>query len=502
MAERSRGKSKIYERLNNPELRCKTGCGFYGNPAWQGYCSVCFREVYMKQHKTKGAQQRGAQLLSPENEGQVEQAEEVKLKFNKFEEKKKFKTESKKESVKKLFKKIPAGKLLSPADGLSRPVSSPSSGESSKSSSSDFREFLKTLKRPAAQDVNDKCKLFVQKIHSNPSFTVEEMSEMVQDFYVAIAERLQSHVLFKGQPQEILDRTLDNIEKYIMTKLYRVVFCPASTDDETKDLELQRKIRSFHWITPQHLDAAIDESIEQVQELIEHTQHDIIEINTRKAPQDKLGLILRCCKKIFKIIHLSTPSGGAVSADDFLPCLIYIVLKANPTMLHSNIQYISRFCNPNKLMSGEAGYYFTNLCCVVSFIDKLDAQALSMTQAEFNKKMFGDEKGPVSDQDRVDGESEPDVTCKGLELMKENLALLSSLRDRQTKLKRDALALQGQMTDFRINIAKEVDAILAGRSKGNMYLKPSTDIPQDIPHGSAADSDSTSQFNEAASASR
>lgn len=254
-----------------------------------------------------------------------------------------------------------------------------------------------------------------------------------------------------------------------MTKLYRVVFCPATTDDEARDLENQKRIRSFNWISPQHLDAAINADNEKVQQLIEDAQQDLVEINTKRAPQDKLACVAQCCKNIFKIIHLSTPAGGAVSADDFLPCLIYVVLKANPTMLHSNVQYISRFCNPNKLMMGEAGYYFTNLCCALSFIEKLDAQALSMTQEEFNRNMYGDETDS-SEQNKPN--PEPPVMCKGLELMKTNLEMLGALRERQMKLKEDALVLQEQMTEFRNNVIKEVDAILAGTSKGNMYLKP------------------------------
>ena len=82
-------------------------------------------------------------------------------------------------------------------------------------------------------------------------------------------------------------------------------------------------------------------------------------MDAKRAPQDKLACVIKCSQHVFEA--LSTSNSEPANADDFLSGLIYVVLKANPPRLHSNMQYVIRFGLPHSLMAGESGYYFTNL---------------------------------------------------------------------------------------------------------------------------------------------
>ncbi|XP_030041513.1 rab5 GDP/GTP exchange factor [Microcaecilia unicolor] len=452
--------------VDQSDLLCKKGCGYYGNPTWQGFCSKCWREEYQKGRQKQIQEDRElAERLQREEEeayasSQGAQGTQPSLTFSKFEEKKTNEKTRKVTTVKKFFsassRTVPKKEnqeTKAPSPSINRQVSI-----ETEQVSKEFIEFLKPCQK-AGHDVYKQCKICLEAMQQKREASIEEQSEYVQDFYHNTAEKLQ---LRWKMPSEKVEDVMDHIEKFIMTRSYKHVFCPETTDDEKKDLTVQRRIRALHWVTSQMLCVPVNEDIPEVSDMVVKAITDIIEMDSKRVPRDKLACITRCSKHIFNAIKIT--KNEPASADDFLPTLIYIVLKANPPRLQSNIQYITRFCNPSRLMTGEDGYYFTNLCCAMAFIEKLDAQSLNLSQEEFDRYMSGQ-----SSPKKQDAENWPPDACLGVKQMYKNLDLLSQLNERQERIVHEARKLEKDLIDWTDGVTKEVQDIV---EKYPLDIKP------------------------------
>uniref|UniRef100_A0A3Q4BD85 Uncharacterized protein n=1 Tax=Mola mola TaxID=94237 RepID=A0A3Q4BD85_MOLML len=446
--------------LDQSELLCKKGCGFYGNTAWRGLCSKCWREEYQRE-KQKQIQEDWAlaeRLQREEEEAyanrqQKPQSQSSITRFSKFEERKTKEKSSKVNTVTKFF--TPSAKTP-PKKGKTHNLISKQvvlwlaqSPHSKKVLGSIPGQRVSPLK--SGRDIFKQCRAFTESMVYKRDMGADELSECVQDFYHNLSERLQTQ--FKGSSDHV-ESVMDEVEKYMMTRLYKEVFCPETTDDEKKDLAIQKRIRALHWVTIDMLCVPVDEEIPEVSDSVVKAITDVIEMDSKRVPKKKLACVTRCSKHIFNAIKVSKKE--AASADDFLPTLIYIVLKANPPRLQSNIQYITRFCNPSRLMTGEDGYYFTNLCCAVAFIEKLDGQSLNLSSEEFELYMSG-QASPHWPQ--ASGLScSPGSTA--LSQVHKRLDLLTGLGERQERVIEKARQLESDLIDWTDEVEQKVQSVL------------------------------------------
>ena len=68
----------------------------------------------------------------------------------------------------------------------------------------------------------------------------------------------------------------------------------------------QGKIRSLNWVTAAMLETGIDEKDVKVRAIIDDAISAIIEMDSKRAPADKLKTLVDCSKLIFEALHASS----------------------------------------------------------------------------------------------------------------------------------------------------------------------------------------------------
>ncbi|KAE8728291.1 Vacuolar protein sorting-associated protein 9A [Hibiscus syriacus] len=311
-----------------------------------------------------------------------------------------------------------------------------------------LQDFLDRMRQPTAADFVKSIKSFIVSF-SNNAPDPERDSAAVQAFLANMEAAFRAHPLWAGCSEEELDSAGEGLEKYVMTKLFARVFASLS-DDVKHDEQLSEKMALVQqFVRPENLDIKPTFQNETSWLL---AQKELQKINMYKAPRDKLVCILNCCKVINNLLlNVSIASNkNPPGADDFLPVLIYVTIKANPPQLHSNLLYIQRYRRQSRLVS-EAAYFFTNMLSAEAFISNIDAKALSMEETEFEKNMefarallsglSTDLDGLSSQINQITGQDQSEPTESRHHTLKEDHAVRPKSSGRKRSSKEDQSSL-------------------------------------------------------------
>ena len=270
----------------------------------------------------------------------------------------------------------------------------------------DFHRFLEQLRHRTADPVAKFLRSFLLEF-GKKQWMVHEQVKIIGDFLEFISKKMAQCEVWRTVSDAEFDNAREGMEKLVMNRLYNQTFSPAipppeplsprkgrrhqeppgsgrrgqHQEDVERDEVLAQKVRIYKWVREEHLD--IKDVSDKGRKFLALAQQELLKIKTYRAPRDKIICILNCCKVIFGFLRTSKSDQ---SADAFVPLLIYTVLQANPDHLVSNVQYILRFRNQDKL-GGEAGYYISSLMGAVQFIEGLDKTSLTVSDDEFDRNV-------------------------------------------------------------------------------------------------------------------
>ncbi|CAD7970370.1 unnamed protein product [Amoebophrya sp. A25] len=300
----------------------------------------------------------------------------------------------------------------------------------------------KLISDPECMPVAHDLKNFVDQAETNNLFenrSKNEKAEVIHSMLDRSHRQLMETKAFRDVSEEEENINYDFLEKWVLQKLHAYTF-GKSREVRQKDRKVYKHIKCLQFIQLQHLDlpehlessltawsngqgtgnvgggmstpggttpsspsASVDNS-GRPEALLDDAAAAFARIETVNNVVNKLICIDTGCRVIMEVIQkvwqeeqrrrgsVEPPGGGqAFGADDFMPLLIYTILRANPGNLWSNIEYIDAYRTPSRKV-GQQNYYYTCYCSAAKFVQDLtpenfhNCKLRHISEAEFRQR--------------------------------------------------------------------------------------------------------------------
>ena len=258
-----------------------------------------------------------------------------------------------------------------------------------------YRLFLDRLRKPDAVHLLNDIKRFlmsvlmpneVENVYENGMMD-SPLEERAKVWFEYMEQRFSDDPMWGKDGNKVLKMANEGLEKYVMTKIFKVAFTEISDRTAESDALFSKRQKVLKlFITPDHLEVHKACRSEMT---ISLASGELNKLNSYRAPADKLQCIVRCCSFLFNQLSVTRDKDGSrPGADDFLPVLIYVVLNSeNVPQINANLEYIQAYRNRQELMS-KAGYCLVNLQSSVAFLTNVSGESglKGIDKEEFDRK--------------------------------------------------------------------------------------------------------------------
>ena len=244
-----------------------------------------------------------------------------------------------------------------------------------------IKDFInKFIENPLDQDKNSlNCKiksLVTQDIISGDRKNgIYKTMEMYMNL---VKKRIKEPLINIGLFNDLtnMNELTKKIEDHILRQIYKDVYPP----EQLEDIKFYQRTKCLDWVTPEQLE------IKKVYfNQLGFAISSIRKIDNARSVLDKIDLIINAHTSINNTIKFSLGKEDDSGQDEMTPILQYIILKAHPKRMYSNINYLKCFLGDSNL-SDQNGFLLSQIESAYSYINNLNYQNLKITKEEFDSK--------------------------------------------------------------------------------------------------------------------